>query len=315
MGHWFSRNIVEPGKLPLFLALTSFVLTFAITRTVTRLIRAGKGPFGNVSSGGLHIHHVVPGVVLTVLGGFGAVGSSRYGPAAAVCAIIFGMGAGLVLDEFALILHLDDVYWTEQGRQSVEVVVLAAALALLVLSGFSPLGVNEVSPDERQDRASLLLTVAINFLLVLITMFKGKPRMALISVLVPFVAIFGAVRLARPGSLWARRFYRNRPKARAKAGLRAFHHDRRWNRPRHKFQDLIGGAPDRPEAPDRPDVPGPDAPPDRPDVPGPDAPPGRPDAPGRDVPGPDAPDRPDSPDRPDAPRPDAPPDRPASRDG
>ena len=78
MGHWFHRNIVEPGKLPLLLALTSFILTFVVTRTITRLIRAGKGPFRNVTSGGLHIHHVVPGVVLTVIGGFGAVGS---GPA------------------------------------------------------------------------------------------------------------------------------------------------------------------------------------------------------------------------------------------
>ncbi len=108
MGHWFSRNIVEPGKVPMLLALTSFVLTFLVTRTVTRLIRAGKGPFRNVSSGGLHIHHVVPGVVLTVIGGFGAVGSDRHGLGGAVFAVVFGIGAGLVLDEFALILHLDD---------------------------------------------------------------------------------------------------------------------------------------------------------------------------------------------------------------
>ncbi|MGW1495073.1 hypothetical protein [Streptomyces sp. NBC_00191] len=251
MGHWFYRNITEPGKLPMLLALTSFVLTFLITRTIVRMIRAGRGPFRNVTPGGMHIHHVVPGVILTVIGGFGAVGSGRHGVAAAVCAVIFGMGAGLVLDEFALILHLDDVYWTEQGRQSVEVVVLAAALALLVLSGFAPLGVNDMSADERQDRASLILTLVINFLLVLITMFKGKPRMALISVLVPFVGMFGAVRLARPGSPWARRFYRNRPKARAKARLRSFHHDRRWDRKRRKLQDLIGGAPDRPAVRER----------------------------------------------------------------
>ncbi|WP_406305491.1 hypothetical protein OH805_27450 [Streptomyces sp. NBC_00879] len=251
MGHWFYRNITEPGKLPMLLALTSFVLTFLITRTIVRMIRAGRGPFRNVTPGGMHIHHVVPGVILTVIGGFGAVGSGRHGVAAAVCAVIFGMGAGLVLDEFALILHLDDVYWSEQGRQSVEVVVLAAALALLVLSGFAPLGVNDMSADERQDRASLILTLVINFLLVLITMFKGKPRMALISVLVPFVGIFGAVRLARPGSLWARRFYRNRPKARAKARLRSFRHDRRWDRKRRKLQDLIGGAPDRPAVRER----------------------------------------------------------------
>ncbi|WP_406001320.1 hypothetical protein [Streptomyces sp. NBC_00829] len=248
MGHWFYRNIIEPGKLPMLLALASFILTFLLTRMVTRMIRAGKGPFGNVNPGGLHIHHVVPGVILIVIGGFGAVGSSRFGPAAAIWAVVFGMGAGLVLDEFALILHLDDVYWSEQGRKSVEIVVLAASLALLVLGGFSPLGVEDVNADERQSRLSLVLTLVVNFLLVIITLFKGKARMGLIGILVPFVAIFGAIRLARPGSPWSRRFYRNRPRARAKSRLRSYRHDRRWDRPRRKFHDLIGGAPDRPPA-------------------------------------------------------------------
>lgn len=245
MGHWFYRNIVEPGKLPLLLSLASFVLTFLITRSIARLIRAGKGPFRNVRSGGVHIHHVVPGVILTVIGGFGAVSTGRHGPEAAVFAIIFGMGAGLVLDEFALILHLDDVYWTEQGRQSVEVVVLTAALVMLTLAGFSPLGVNEVSGEERQSRGAVIATLAVNFLFVLLALFKGKLRMALIGTLIPFVAIVGALRLARPGSLWAKHFYRNHPRVRARAGLRAYHHDRRWAAARRKFQDLIGGAPDR----------------------------------------------------------------------
>ena len=121
------------ASCPLLLALTAFVLTFLITRVITRLIRAGKGPFGNISSGGVHIHHVVPGVVLTVVGGFGAVASGRHGFGSGAFAVVFGIGAGLVLDEFALILHLDDVYWTEAGRKSVEVVVLTAALVGLVL--------------------------------------------------------------------------------------------------------------------------------------------------------------------------------------
>jgi hypothetical protein len=245
MGHWFYRNFVEPGKLPMLLALASFVITFLATRMVTRMIRAGHGPFRNVSPGGMHIHHVVPGVILTVVGGFVSLGGDRRSVTACVGAVVFGMGAGLVLDEFALILHLDDVYWTEQGRQSVEVVVLAAALALLVLSGSSPLGVDELTPDERQNRASLILTLAGNFLLVVIALFKGKLRMALIGVLVPFVALVGALRLARPGSPWARRVYRRRPRARAKALLRATRHDRRWGALRRRFQDLIGGAPDR----------------------------------------------------------------------
>ncbi|WP_371773665.1 hypothetical protein [Streptomyces sp. NBC_01438] len=249
MGHWFDQNIVEPGKLPLLLALASFVLTFGITRVITRMIRAGKGPFRNFTPGGVHVHHVVPGVVLSVVGGFGAVASGRHGFTAGACAVVFGMGAGLVLDEFALILHLDDVYWTEQGRQSVEVVVLTAALVLLVLGGFSPLGVNDLSDDEQQSRLSAVLTVVINFCFVLISLFKGKARMAVVGTLVPFVALIGAVRLARPTSTWAKRFYRNRHRARSRSVLRAYHHDVRWAGPRRRFQDLIGGAPDRVPAP------------------------------------------------------------------
>ncbi|MEV7086669.1 hypothetical protein AB0O07_12330 [Streptomyces sp. NPDC093085] len=249
MGHWFQHDISEPGKLPTLLALASFVLTFLFTRTVTRLIRAGKGPFRNITPGGLHIHHAVPGVILTVIGGFGAVGSGRHGVGAAVCAVIFGVGAGLVLDEFALILHLHDVYWTEQGRQSVEAVVLATALALLVLSGFSPLGVAELTPGQQQSRGSAILTILVNFVFVLVTLLKGKLRMALVGTLVPFVALIGALRLAKPGSLYARRLYARRPRARARAALRAYRRDRRWSGPRRRLQDWIGGTPD--DAPER----------------------------------------------------------------
>ena len=244
MGHWLHRNIVEPGKLPLLLALTAFVLTFLITRVITRLIRAGKGPFGNVSTGGVHIHHVVPGVVLTVVGGFGAVASGRTGFVAGLCAVVFGMGAGLVLDEFALILHLDDVYWTEEGRKSVEVVVLTAALVGLMLAGFSPFGVNDVTQEEAQDRGGVITSVVINFLFAICVLFKGKTRMAIFSVIVPLVGLIGVIRLARPGSPWARRFYGRRPRARARATLRAYRRDKRWSGPRRKFQDLIGGKPD-----------------------------------------------------------------------
>ncbi|MFB8069773.1 MULTISPECIES: hypothetical protein [Streptomyces] len=252
MGHWWHENIAEPGKLPLLLALAAFVLTFAITRTITRMIRAGKGPFRNITPGGVHIHHVVPGVVLSVTGGFGAVASGRQGVAAGIFAVVFGVGAGLVLDEFALILHLDDVYWTEEGRQSVEVVVLTAALVLLVLAGFSPLGVDDVSDEEQQGRFGVITTYAVNFGFVLISLFKGKTRMAVLGTLVPFVALVGALRLARPTSPWARRFYRHRHRARSRAMLRAYHHDVRWAGPRRKFQDLIGGAPDRVPPPPAP---------------------------------------------------------------
>ncbi|MEU9349440.1 hypothetical protein AB0D65_00100 [Streptomyces griseoloalbus] len=248
MGHWLERNVIEPGKLPLLLALAAFVLTFVITRVVTRMIRAGKGPFGNVTAGEVHIHHVVPGVILTVIGGFGAVAGGGRGFGSALSAVLFGIGAGLVLDEFALILHLDDVYWTEAGRKSVEMVVLTAALVGLLLAGFAPFGVNDLSEDELQDRASVAANVAVNFLFSLIALSKGKTRIAVFGVIVPVVALIGSLRLARPDSPWARRFYRRRPRARARATLRAYHHDRRWSGPRRAVQDWLGGKPD----PDRP---------------------------------------------------------------
>ncbi|MFE1444295.1 hypothetical protein [Streptomyces sp. NPDC058739] len=245
MGDWLQRNIIEPGKLPLLLALVAFLATFLITRLITRLIRAGRGPFGNVQAGGVHIHHVVPGVVLTVIGGFAAVAGGTRGFGSGLAAVVFGIGAGLVLDEFALILHLDDVYWTEAGRKSVEVVVLTAALVGLMLLGFSPFGVNGLTEEELQNRGTVLLTIGINFLIALIALFKGKFRMAIFGVVVPFVAIVAAIRLARPGSSWARRFYARRPRTRARAMLRAYRHDRRWAGPARRLQDLIGGAPDR----------------------------------------------------------------------
>ncbi|MDA5280059.1 hypothetical protein ACWGHM_16505 [Streptomyces sp. NPDC054904] len=257
MGHWWYRNIVEPGKLPLLLALLSFVTSFLVTRVITRLIRAGRGPFKNITPGGVHVHHVVPGVILVIVGGFGAVGSGRYGFGAALSAVLFGLGAGLVLDEFALILHLDDVYWSEQGRKSVEVVVVTAALVALVLGGFLPFGVNELTPDERQNRGLVVMNTATNFFLTLIALWKGKARTAIFGLVVPFVALIGAVRLARPGSPYAKRFYVNRPRARARAGLRAFHHDRRWAHPRRRFENFIGGTPDPDrtvlEKPERPE--------------------------------------------------------------
>ncbi|GGW31977.1 hypothetical protein AB0E64_30195 [Streptomyces caelestis] len=242
---WMERNIIEPGKLPLLLALVSFVLTFVITRGITRLIRAGKGPFRNVSgSGGVHIHHVVPGVILTIIGGFGAVAGGQYGFGSALSAVVFGIGAGLVLDEFALVLHLADVYWTEAGRKSVEMVVLTASLVGLLLIGFSPLGVNDLSDDQEQNRATVIVNIVVNFGFALIALFKGRTRLAVFGVIVPVIALIGAVRLARPGSYWAKRFYRRRPRARAKSSLRAYRHDRRWIGPRRVFQDWIGGAPD-----------------------------------------------------------------------
>lgn len=160
-----------------------------------------------------------------------------------MAAVLFGMGTGLVLDEFALILHLSDVYWTKQGTISIEVVIMTAALASLLLCGFLPLGVDGLTPVEERNRLTAVATVVVNLLFAVVALFKGKPRMAVLGAVVPLIAMVAAVRLARPTSPWARRLYRGRATARARAMRRAYHHDRRWNGLRRRVDYLIGGAP------------------------------------------------------------------------
>jgi hypothetical protein len=122
----------------LFLASLGFLVTFGIVRGITAMIRAGVGPIHNVSAGGLHIHHLVWGILLLLLVGYVwlseiGVGSSWV---ASVTAIAFGVGAALTLDEFALWLNLQDVYWEQQGRVSVDAVLLfAGAMSVGIWGG------------------------------------------------------------------------------------------------------------------------------------------------------------------------------------
>src|SRR6266699_2036405 len=114
----------------LFLASLAFLLTFGIVRAVTISIRAGIGPFHNVSAGGTHIHHLVWGIALLIVVGYVwllevGVGSSWV---ASLTAIAFGVGAALTLDEFALWLNLNDVYWERQGRESIDAVLIFGGL-------------------------------------------------------------------------------------------------------------------------------------------------------------------------------------------
>jgi len=122
----------------LFLASLGFLVTFGIVRGITAMIRAGVGPIHNVSAGGLHIHHLVWGILLLLLVGYVwlseiGVGSSWV---ASATAIAFGVGAALTLDEFALWLNLQDVYWEQQGRESVDAVLLfAGAMSVGIWAG------------------------------------------------------------------------------------------------------------------------------------------------------------------------------------
>ena len=118
-----------------FNLLTAFVSTFVIARTITTLLRrrTSVGPFRNVKLGRRHIHHFVPGIVIAFASGTAAI-VFRDKDLERWLALPFGTGMGLTLDESALLLELDDVYWSEEGVVSVQitlaVIALLAALAL-----------------------------------------------------------------------------------------------------------------------------------------------------------------------------------------
>lgn len=127
----FVTHVRERGNEPRFFAALAFLISWIAVRIVTHSIRADLGPLGNVQVGGLHIHHMVPGLVLLLLSG--VLGLVESVPR--VRAVLFGVGAALVLDEFALILNLADVYWAPQGRESIDAVVIFLSVLLVVALG------------------------------------------------------------------------------------------------------------------------------------------------------------------------------------
>jgi hypothetical protein len=140
----------------LFLVLVGFILSFAFIRMSTRLMRSPKVPWwpgSIVSEGGVHVHHLVFGIVTMMIAGAAGFASFGNSPWMEICAFVFGVCAGLTIDEFALWVYLDDVYWAEEGRSSIDATVIAAAGMMLVLLGFTPFTI-EAGSAERSSAAS-----------------------------------------------------------------------------------------------------------------------------------------------------------------
>jgi hypothetical protein len=238
--------------------LGAFLASFLFIRLSTRLMRSPRVPWwpGSIQTDGIHIHHMVFGIIGMMVTGFLVIALGPPSPWMEILAGLFGIGVGLTVDEFALWLYVEDVYWAKEGRASTDAAIICAVCAGLVLVGFVP-------SYDHSSPLVLIVAVAEQLAWVGLVVAKGKARLAVIAFFVPLVAQVAAVRLARPHSWWARRFYVDAPPRRrrhllprrlrrggplklAEATTRAA----RWDRRRDRWLDRIGGAPsiDRPRS-------------------------------------------------------------------
>jgi hypothetical protein len=152
----YRKHFRSPRKERVLVSTAGFLSTFAAARAVTHAIRAGKGPFHNLGSGGRHIHHMPFGIIALLLTGYlwinevGVGTGRRQRVSSRLTSWTYGAGAALTLDEFALWLNLEDDYWSKEGRKSIDAVAIFASLLILGLLGSAP--VRELLDTRRLPR-------------------------------------------------------------------------------------------------------------------------------------------------------------------
>jgi hypothetical protein len=232
------RFLNQPGSRAGFVLLAMFLLSFLFIRTSARLMRNPRvswWPGSVTTDSGLHLHHLVWGIGLILMSGFLGFALNPISPWNEILAGAFGVGAGFTLDEFALWIYLRDVYWAEEGRKSLDAVIVAAVLGGLVLLGLAPFNVR----GNNSSIASLAVAVGLDVAIAAIVILRGKPLLGVVGLFFPLAFIPGLFRLASPTSLWARRLY--------KPGSRRMRRcQSRWKRieaRRHQLANWIAGAP------------------------------------------------------------------------
>ena len=235
-------HLGDHGRQFLFLLMLGFLGSFGFIRLSTRLMRSPKVPWwpGSVTTGGgVHVHHLVFGIVAMMLAGtlsFAVpISDFWYG----TYAILFGIGMGLTIDEYALWLRLDDVYWSQEGRSSIDAALIAVVFLGLVLLSAAP---ETISTTTADDFAVSVIITLTHFVCVLVSLAKKRFVNALVGTFVPGVAIYSALRLGKPGSPWARRFYGARNPRKEARAQRRFHPGRRTDVFKERLRDEIGGV-------------------------------------------------------------------------
>jgi hypothetical protein len=241
IGELWREQILDAGREGVFLVLVGFLGSFLFIRTSTRLMRSPKVPWwpGSVSSGDLHIHHLVFGIALMLIAPTLAFGIGDVSPWWELTAVAFGIGAGLTFDEFALWLHLEDVYWAEEGRRSVDAVVVATVFIGLVFLGSVPF---ELDDSDWELFLISLAGLLISVVTIAICFLKRRIGHAIGGLFFYPLAFYAAVRLAKPDSAWAMRFYGERNPAKQSRAEHRFRH-KRVERAYAWFRNAIGGRP------------------------------------------------------------------------
>jgi hypothetical protein len=240
---FWNDQLVEHDRQWLFLVLLGILLSFGFIRMSTRLMRSPRVPWwpgSVVSESGLHVHHLVFGIVLMMLAGSISFAGFATSPIYEICAVAFGVGIGLTIDEFALWVYLDDVYWKEEGRASVDAAVLAICGLGLILLGIRPF---ELEGGSVGAVVASIVTVALNLTFATICLLKQRLWHGTVGVFISPLSLYGALRLGKPGAAWARRRYGARnPEKQARSEAR-FPPDRRTERVKRLVRDALGGAP------------------------------------------------------------------------
>jgi hypothetical protein len=203
----YREGIVETQRESQFLFFVAFLVSFAFIRTSAHMIRDRVSWWpGNVSVGGTHIHHLVWGILLLLIFGWVGVALHPGDPWRGVAAVFFGIGTGLTLDEFALWLNLKDVYWSQEGRRSIDAVIVAFAFTGMVMVGFR--GWIEAADDVEAVVFAVAGTIGgLGIVTALVNAAKEKFGVAILSILIPVAGIPSGLRLAKPHSVWAKLFY------------------------------------------------------------------------------------------------------------
>ncbi|MEX0620640.1 MAG: hypothetical protein WD181_03590 [Solirubrobacterales bacterium] len=239
---FWQNQLVEHDRQALFLVLVGFLGSFIFIRISTRLMRSPRVPWwpgSIVSESGVHLHHLVFGILTMMIAGTLGFALTGKAPWFEVCAFAFGIGVGLTIDEFALWVRLEDVYWAEEGRRSIDATVVAALVMALLVFGARPFEIESGSPVILI--ASLAVAVA-NLIVATVCFLKDRILHGIVGFFIFPVGLYGALRLGKPNSVWARRSYGDRRPERQIAAENRFPPDRRTERFKERFRDIVGGG-------------------------------------------------------------------------